>query len=375
MTWFNDGDRNTKFFHAHVNRKRKRLQLKRIQNSDGDWIEDKEAVADEAVKFFQAQFHEDIVPSEFGIIDHVPHMVDMEQNQELLRQPTREEVKQAVYGLNGDNARGPDGFNGSFFHSCWDIVGDDLVEMVKGRSIVENVLLTQEIITNIRLRTKAGPNIVIKLDVTKAYDRLSWIFLTKILRKIGFAKRFIGWVFGIISNNWYSVLINGQPHGFFKSTRGVKQGDPLSPVLFILASEAMSRGLNALNLNLYFCGFGLPKWSPKINHLAYTNDTIIFSSSCAISLRLIMKVLTDYEVASVPWRKNGSHVWRNMIECKDHIRHQIAWQPKMGSSLFWFENWTGLGALYFITPPDFFCDESVQNVWEVVQSGAWDDHR
>ncbi|XP_070005504.1 uncharacterized protein [Nicotiana sylvestris] len=119
----------------------------------------------------------------------------MEQNEELLRQPTREELKQAVYGLNDDNARGPDGFNGSFFHSYWDIVGHDVLEIVKaflmgrnyldeqagfvkGRSIMENVLLTQEIITNIILRIKAGPNVVIKMDMTKAYDRLSWIFLT-----------------------------------------------------------------------------------------------------------------------------------------------------------------------------------------------------
>lgn len=55
------------------------------------------------------------------------------------------------------------------------------------------------------------------------------------------------------------MLLNGQPYGFFKSSRGVKQGDPLFAALFILAAEALSRGLNALHMNLYFCGFGLPK--------------------------------------------------------------------------------------------------------------------
>lgn len=78
----------------------------------------------------------------------------------------------------------------------------------------------------------------------------------------------------------------------------MKQGDPLSPTLFILAAEALSRGLNALHLNLYFCGYGLPKWSPKINHLAYADDTIIFSSSDATSLQLIIEVLYAYEAAS-----------------------------------------------------------------------------
>ncbi|XP_019241772.1 PREDICTED: uncharacterized protein LOC109221779 [Nicotiana attenuata] len=61
MLWFQDGDRNTKFFHAHVNGRRKMFQLKRIQNNDGNWLEDNEAMADEAVNFYKAQFHEEQV--------------------------------------------------------------------------------------------------------------------------------------------------------------------------------------------------------------------------------------------------------------------------------------------------------------------------
>lgn len=74
----------------------------------------------------------------------------------------------------------------------------------------------------------------------------------------------------------------------------------------------------------------------------------------------------------VPWR-DGSHVWRKMLECRDLIEHQILWKPNMGSALFWFENWTGIGALYFVTTPDFVCDESIQNIYDVVVNDQWDE--
>ncbi|XP_070036172.1 uncharacterized protein [Nicotiana tomentosiformis] len=186
----------------------------------------------------------------------------MEQNANLIKQPTREEVKQAVFGLNEESAGGLDGFIGAFYHSCWEIIGEDIYDMVRaffnGQKLPKCVTHT-----NLVLLPK-------KKEVTTFSD----------MRPISL------------------MLINGQPHGFFKSTRGVKQGDPLSPTLFIIAAEALSRGLNALHLNLYFYSFGLPKWSPKTNHLAYVDDTIIFSSSHAKSLQLVMEVLKAYEAAS-----------------------------------------------------------------------------
>nr|XP_009768841.1 PREDICTED: uncharacterized protein LOC104219801 [Nicotiana sylvestris] len=278
------------------------------QNSLGNWIEEDHLIAEEAVKFYKDQFTESAVPNDFDILNHVPSLVDSDQHERLMALPSNEEVKRAIMGLNEDSAGGPDGFTGAFYQTCWEIIEEDVVRMVKaffcgqqlpksvmhtnmvllpkkkevttfadmrpislsnfvnkifsrviheilvellpniiseeqagfvkGRSIVENILLIQEIIKDIRLRTKAGPNVVIKLYMTKAYDRLSWLFLTKILRKMGFPKALIGLIFDLIGNNWYSILINGQPNGFFKSLRGVKQG---SPTLFILAAEALSR--------------------------------------------------------------------------------------------------------------------------------------
>lgn len=70
---------------------------------------------------------------------------------------------------------------------------------------------------------------VVKLDMTKAYDRVSWIFLTKVMRNFGFDERIIDMVWRLISNNRYSILVNGQAFGFFESSRGLKQGDHYLP--------------------------------------------------------------------------------------------------------------------------------------------------
>lgn len=101
-----------------MNSIKKRLQLKRVQNNIGNWLEDNAEMAEEAVRFFQAQFHEDIVPIDFGILDHVPTMVDSTKNLDLIQHPTKEEVKYAVFGLNGKNVGGSYGFTRCLFHSC-----------------------------------------------------------------------------------------------------------------------------------------------------------------------------------------------------------------------------------------------------------------
>ncbi|XP_016473910.2 uncharacterized protein LOC107795741 [Nicotiana tabacum] len=88
MLWFKDGDRNTKFFHAQVNGRRKRLKLSRIQNSLGNWIEEDHLIAEEAIKFYKDQFTESVVPNDFYILNHVPSMVDSDQHERLMALPS-----------------------------------------------------------------------------------------------------------------------------------------------------------------------------------------------------------------------------------------------------------------------------------------------
>jgi hypothetical protein len=86
----------------------------------------------------------------------------------------------------------------------------------KGRNIHDNILLAYELVQHID-DNKEHDNVILKLDMTKAYDRLSCIFLIRIKRQFGFAETFIDMIWRILSNNWYSVLINGKPEGYFTS--------------------------------------------------------------------------------------------------------------------------------------------------------------
>ncbi|XP_070009508.1 uncharacterized protein [Nicotiana sylvestris] len=97
---------------------------------------------------------------------------------------------------------------------------------------------------------------------------------------------------------WYSIIVNDTRQGFFSSSRELKQGDPLSPSLFIIVVEVLSRSPNCLYRNPNFIPFSNHANVPKINHLVYAYDIIIFCSGDSISVKLVMNTISKYERSS-----------------------------------------------------------------------------
>lgn len=129
---------------------------------------------------------------------------------------------------------------------------------IRGREISENIMLAQEIINDFDKEQKCE-NLVMKLDMAKAYDRVAWPFLCQVMRILGFSETWILMVLCHISCNWYSIIVNGQRHGFFQSTNGLRQGDPISPSLFVISAELLSTMLNKLLTKRGFACFTMHK--------------------------------------------------------------------------------------------------------------------
>ncbi|XP_071939807.1 uncharacterized protein [Coffea arabica] len=177
------------------------------------------------------------------------------------------------------------------------IISENQSGFVRGRLISDNYLLAQDLVSSIGRAARRG-NVALKLDMMKTYDRVVWPFLINVLRTFGFGERWVDMVWRLISNVWFSVVVNGSSYGFFKSTRGFRQEDPLSPALFIIGAEVLLRSLNNLQSHRGFQGFRVPRGCPQVSHLGYADNVLIFSSASMKSLKLVKQVLTDYEAVS-----------------------------------------------------------------------------
>lgn len=121
------------------------------------------------------------------------------------------------------------------------IISDLHSMFVPDRLISDNTLVAYEMLHRIQNRRKGKTShMAIKLDITKAYDHVECEFLRKIMLKLGLAERWVNLAMQCVSSTSYTVLLNGEPKGFISPSLGIRQGDPLSPYLFLFCVEGLS---------------------------------------------------------------------------------------------------------------------------------------
>ena len=110
---------------------------------------------------------------------------------------------------------------------------------VPHRSIHDNILLTHEIIKKFNSMKGKKSWVALKFDMEKAHDTVEWNFLFEALKQLGFHKNWISWIRQCVTTVSYSVIVNDEVSGFFTPSRGLRQGDLLSPYLFLICMEVL----------------------------------------------------------------------------------------------------------------------------------------
>lgn len=137
-----------------------------------------------------------------------------------------------------------------------------------------------------------------KLDIQKAYNMVDWRFLCKVLEAFGFSLQWINFIYRCTSTTKILILINGTPKGFFDTSRGIRQGDPLSPSLYIIMAEAFGRALTKAHIEGKINGITVTKNIFNITHQQYANDTILPCESSIIEALNIKSIIQQYMEAS-----------------------------------------------------------------------------
>lgn len=148
------------------------------------------------------------------------------------------------------------------------------------------------------------PSCLLKMDLRKAYDTLNWGFLKDMLIALNFPSHFIKVVMTCVTSTQYSLLINGSPLEPFKATRGLRQEDPMSPLLFVIGMEYLSRILKAASDTEGF-SFHLRCVNMKLNHLAFAYDLMMFCKGDMQSIMILRQGLEFFSGSSGLFANNS----------------------------------------------------------------------
>lgn len=364
-----DGDKNTKYFHHKVSQRKRRNTIHGILDENGVWKKGREEICEVVKRYFVGLFATDNPVQMEEALAGLHTCVSDEMNEALVRTPSGEEVREAMFAMHPNKAPGIDGHHALFFQKFWHIMGPDIISFVQSwwcgevdldevnrtcivlipkcenqlsmkdfrpislctvlykilsktmanrlkvilpsiispnqsafvprRLITDNALVAFEIFHAMK-RTGASRDGVcaLKLDMSKAYDRVEWCFQEQVMKKLGFCDEWINKVMGCIASVSFTFKVNGVVEGSLSPDRGLRQGDPISPYLFLLGADAFSTLLTKAAYEQRIHGVRICRGAPMISHLFFADDSILFTKASVQECSVVADIISTYERAS-----------------------------------------------------------------------------
>nr|GEV63010.1 RNA-directed DNA polymerase, eukaryota [Tanacetum cinerariifolium] len=255
-----------------------------------------------------------------GVMVDGEWVVDLNRVMELERQVSNDEIRQAVWDCGEDKSPGPDGFTFDFFRKYWDLIGPDfcvavgwffnhgsffrgcnslfvslIPKVLDPKQILDGPFIINELLAWCKHHKHQA--MMFKVDFAKAYDSIRWDYLFDVLRSFGFGDKWCSWIKGSLSSSMASILVNGSLTPVFQFHRGLKQGDPLAPYLFILVMKSLHLSFSIVVKTCIFKGIKIDN-AVTIFHLFYADDAVFIGEWSDDNLNRIMHVLYCFSLAS-----------------------------------------------------------------------------
>ncbi|GKV49313.1 hypothetical protein SLEP1_g56069 [Rubroshorea leprosula] len=322
--WVHEGDANTRFFHRVAKGKRAQNSIAGLM-CDGAWIDDPDLVKNEIVRYFRSLFQ--------GESWNRPKPGDIkfqqlpEEKKDWLERPfSVEEIEEGLRSCEGSKAPGPDGYNFNFLKYAWHCIKEDFINFfsefhrnakvlanrlkfviseivsetqsafVGGCQLVNSVLVLNEVVDEFK-KTKQ-PAFVFKADFEKAYDCVDWSFLDWMMERFGFGIKWRGWIMECLSTARISVLVNRSPTKEYEVGKGLRQGDPLSPFLFLMIVEGLQGLVQRVIMEGMLHGIEIGKNGLSVSLLQFADDTVIMGRANVENIRTVKDILKWFELMS-----------------------------------------------------------------------------